>query len=91
MRSAHAHHYGDVLDELEQLWITDAFAAVQARFDVEIDNVREALAYATTQPAQGSDPARRELALRLASSASRFLNDARGGSRLADRGFGRCG
>ena len=77
MRSAHAHHYADVLDELEQLWITDAFAAVQVRFDVELDNVREALAYATTQPAQGSDPARRELALRLASGARRFLNDAR--------------
>ena len=79
MRSAHAHHYADVLDELEQLWITDAFAAVHVRFDVEIDNVREALAYATTQPAHGSDPARRELALRLASSARRFLNDAREG------------
>ncbi len=77
MRSAHAHHYADVLDELEQLWITDAFAVVQVRFDVELDNVREALAYATTQPAQGSDPARRELALRLASGARRFLNDAR--------------
>ncbi len=77
MRSAHAHHYGDVLDELEQLSITDAFAAVQVRFDIEIDNVREALAYATTQSAEASDSARRELALRLASSASRFLNDAR--------------
>ena len=38
MRSAHAHHYADVLDELEQLWITDAFAVVHVRFDVEIDN-----------------------------------------------------
>ena len=32
----------------EQLWITDAFAAVHVRFDEDIDNVREAIAYVTS-------------------------------------------
>ena len=58
VREAHARHFADVADELGRLWVTDAFVAVHVRFDEDVDNFREALAFAT-QPADADHAAER--------------------------------
>ncbi len=74
IRQSHATHFAGVAEQIASVWLTEDFAAAHLGFELDIDNLREAMAYAT-------DPAHATaglslVGLRIANATRRFWTDA---------------